>query len=104
MFLLAGLIASASCSKAPPPPPVQQGVTLDLPKLKEAFADASPELQAQVTQVINGVRYEQFASAMKALDKLAATASLTEAQKKIVAQVTEQVKQVATKAGAAPPR
>ena len=104
MFLLAGLLALASCNKPTPPPPTQQGIALDLPKLKEAFASSGPEIQTQVATVLNGVRYEEFATALATLDKLAQTPGLTEPQKKIVTQVTEQVKQVASKAAAPRPR
>jgi hypothetical protein len=103
MFLLAGLFALASCGKPAPPPPVQKGVTIDMPKLQEAFANASAECQACIAETVNGVRYGELASALVALEKLANTPGLTEPQKKIVAQVTDQVKQVANKTPA-PPR
>ena len=102
--LLAGVLALAGCGKPPPPPPVQQGVTIDLPKLKEAFAKASPELQSAAAEVARGVRYGEFPAAMAALEKIANAPGLTEPQKKIVSEVTEQVKQVASKAAAAPAR
>jgi hypothetical protein len=101
--LLASVLALAGCGKpTPPPPPAQQGVTVDLPKLKEAFANASPDLQATVDQVIRGVadrgaRYGQHREALAALDKLANTPGLTEPQKKIVSEVTEQIKQLPAK-------
>jgi len=104
MSLLAGALALAGCGKAKTEAPVQQGVAIDLPKLNEAFANATPELQNSVMAVASGVRYGEHAAALAALDKLAKAPGLTDAQKKIVSEVTEQVKAVASKAPAAPPR
>ena len=104
MSLLAGTLALIGCGKSETQTPVQQGVAIDLPKLSEAFASATPELQNTVMAVASGVRYGEHASALAALDKLAQAPGLTDAQKKIVSEVTEQVKQVASKAPAPPPR
>jgi hypothetical protein len=108
IWLLVGLFACTlscvGCGKKEPPPPQQQGVTLDLPKLTDAFANATPELQALVGQVTQGVRYGEYASALAALAKLENAPGLTEAQKKIVTEVTAQVKEVASKAPNAPSR
>ena len=104
MSLLAGALALVGCGKEKTQPPVQQGVAIDLPKLQEAFASAGPELQNSVMAVASGVRYGEHASALAALDKLAKAPGLTDEQKKIVGEVTEQVKQVASKAPTAPPR
>ena len=104
MSLLAGALALVGCGQSEPQAPVQQGVAIDLPKLREAFANVIPETQSLVSAVASGVRYGEHASALAALDKLAKTPSLTEAQKKIVSEVTEQVKRVASKAPAPPPR
>ena len=104
MSLAAGALALGGCGKEPPGPPVQQGVAIDLPKLSEAFATAPAELQSSVSAVASGVRYGEHAAALAALDKLAKAPNLTEAQKKIVTEVTAQVKEVASKSPAAPPR
>jgi hypothetical protein len=101
---LAGVLAVAGCGKKQTAPPEQQGTKLDLPKLQEAFSKATPEAQTLVTQVLGGVRYGQHAQALAALDKLANTPGITDAQKAIVTQVTEQVKQVMSKAAGAPPQ
>jgi hypothetical protein len=103
-LLLATIIALAGCGKEKPPAPVQEGVTLDLPKLREAFATASPDLQNLVSEVVMRLRYGEHSSALAALTKLASVSSLTEPQKKIVSQVTEQVKQVASKTPSPPAR
>ena len=104
MCLLAGALALVGCGKSEPPAPVQQGVAIDLPKLSDAFANATPETQSLLSAVASGVRYGEYASALAALDKLAKIPNLNEAQKKIVTEVIEQVKQVASKAPTAPPR
>jgi hypothetical protein len=104
MFLLAGALALVGCGKPKTEAPVQQGVTIDLPKLNEAFASATPELQSSVAEVARGVRYGEHVAALMALDKLSKAPGLTEPQKKIVSEVIEQVKQLASKAPTAPPR
>lgn len=105
LFLLAGGLALAGCDKPKPPATVQQGVTIDLPKLKEAFATASsPELQTAVADVARGCRYGEYSTSLAALAKLASDPGLTEPQKKIVSEVTEQIKQLAAKAPAPPAR
>ncbi len=104
MFLLAGVLALVGCGKPKaPPPPTVEGVALDIPKLREAFASATPELQGGAMDVASSVRYGEYDRALAALAKLANAPGLTEAQKTIVSQVTEQVKQVAAKKAAAPP-
>jgi hypothetical protein len=104
MFLLAGVLALAGCGKAKPAAPVMAGVTVDVPKLKEAFATASPELQTSVSEVAMGLRYGDYPRAFAALAKLDSAPGLTEPQKKIVGEVAEQVKQLAGKAAAPPAR
>lgn len=97
MFLLAAVVAVAGCGKKEVPPPAPQGVTVDVPKLREAFANASPECQTAVSEVAMGVRYNDCPSAFKALAKLDSAPGVTEAQKKVITTVTEQVKQLASK-------
>jgi len=78
--------------------PQVNGVTVDVPKLNEAFANASPELKGTVTQVGFSVRYGKYEEALMNLDKLANDPSLTEPQKKVVNEVLEQAKKLATTA------
>ena len=91
------------CKKqAPPSPPgtIQlYGVTVDLPKLDTEFQNASPEVQAAVTQVKNTYRYGQLSRMVEELDKLENNASLSEPQKKLVSGLIEQMKQVIAKSG-----
>src|SRR5664279_2416465 len=94
MFLLAGGlvggVALTGCSKQAPPTPAPMGVTIDIPRLQQAFATAGPDLQAALSEVTMGMRYSDFPRAFTALDKLTNTPGITDAQKKIVGEVTEQ--------------
>lgn len=106
MVLVAGVLAVAGCGKEKPKaqPITAEGVTVDLPKLQMAFATAAPDLQTSVSEVRMGLRYGDYPRALAGLDKLANAPSLTADQKKIVADVTEQIKQAASKATAPAPR
>ena len=87
--------AISGCKKSETiPSPQVNGVTVDMPKLQDAFKGASPDVLGQVTQVSYGIRYGDYMKAMEALDKLSNDPNTTEAQKKVVNEVIEQVKQV----------
>ncbi len=102
VMLCAGVLALAGCSKKEPAKPTVGGV--DVAKLQEAFATASPELQQAASEVRMGIRYGDYSRAFTALTKLGSAPGLTDDQKKIVGEVTEQVKQMASKAPGAPPQ
>jgi hypothetical protein len=102
MSLLAGVLALAGCAKEKAAVPVMDGVTVDLPKLKDAFATVSPEIRVSVSEVAIGVKESNYPRAFAALAKLDSAPGLTEPQKKIVATVTDEVKQLASKAAAPP--
>ncbi len=97
---VAGVLALSGCSKAEKAPPATQiaGVTVDMPKLQQALATASPDVQAQLGQVVFGLRYGMYTNVLVALDKIARNPSLTEPQKKTVSDVIEQVKELIAKA------
>lgn len=103
-LLFVGLLALAGCGKEQSKVPVVAGVAVDLPKLESAFATASAEIQNIVPEVAMGVRYNDYPRAYAALAKLDSAPGLTEAQKKAVAEVTEQIKQLASKPAAKPAR
>jgi len=90
------VIAVAGCKKAPKLPDSQEvnGVSVDLPKLQQAFVGAPPDVLNDVTQVAFGIRYGDYMKSLAALDKLSNNTSITEAQKKVVSDVIEQVKKV----------
>jgi hypothetical protein len=96
VLLAAGFMVCSGCHKdqAPPPPQIY-GVTVDIPKLTQAFDNASAETKATVTQVGFNIRYTKYEDALKGLDKLLNDPSTTEEQKKVVNAVIEQVKKLA---------
>ncbi len=96
-ILAACVLALAGCSKKEAPLPQEQ---MDLQKFMQAFQNATPEQQANVTKVSFGLRYGQPATSLAALDALSNDASLTDQQKKTVAAMIEHVKQQATNAPA----
>jgi hypothetical protein len=107
-IMMAGMLASVGCSKTQqqqegPPALVMGGVKLDLPKLQQSLAADKPQLQATVGKVMTHLRYGQYPDALAELDKLSA-AGLTDAQKKLVADVIEQVKQLMAKSSPKPAR
>ncbi len=108
IHLLVGLAAAtglltAGCSKSEktPPAPQIQGVTVDIPKLTETFANSSPEIKSTATQVGFNIRYGKYEDALMALDKLVNDPNVTEDQKKVVNQLIDETKKLAG-AGAAP--
>jgi hypothetical protein len=60
--------------------------------------------QTAVSEVGMGVRYADYARALASLEKLVNTPGLTDPQKKIANEVTEQVKAMASQAPAPSPR
>ena len=101
-----GILAVCSvvgCKKSDdaPKPSEINGVVVDIPKLNNAFADAKPELKATVTEVSLNLRYQKYEDALMALDKLANDPNVIEAQKKVVNELIDQVKKLATAAPAA---
>ncbi len=110
--LVVGMIAACllghGCKKAPPPSPpgtIQlYGVTVSLPRLDTEFKTASPEAQAAVFRVKTAYRFGQLSRMMEELDKLANEPSLSDPQKKLVSELTEQMKQVIAKTDLPPGR
>jgi hypothetical protein len=102
MFMLAsglvGVLAFSGCGKQNSAAPTPGSVMVDLPKLQQAFATTTPDLQTALSEVAMGVRYGDFPRAFAALDKLANAPGITDAQKKIVGEVIEQVKAKASQA------
>jgi len=102
-LIAAALLLAGGCGKSSAPmAPQVNGVTVDLPKLTEAFANSSQELKSTQTQVGFNIRYGKYEEALMALDKLASDPAVTEDQKKVVNIVIEQVKKLAGATPAAP--
>src|ERR1035437_6529209 len=95
---LAGGLALTGCGKKETPAPAPMGVTVDIPKLQQAFANTTPDLQAALSEVTMGMRYGDYPRAFAALEKLANAPGIPDAQKKIVGKVTEQIKALASTA------
>jgi hypothetical protein len=90
------------CGKKEPPAPQSydiSGVKVDMPKLQTTFQNAPPELLNPVNTASSMVRYGQYERAMQALDGLLSNPALNDAQKKVVTDVLEELKQVIQKAG-----
>jgi hypothetical protein len=100
-FVAVLVLVSAGCGKSnnTPAAPQMNGVTVDIPKLTEAFANASPELKSTVTQAGSNIRYGKYEDALMALDKLVNDPNVTEDQKKAVNLLIDETKKLA---GAAP--
>jgi len=100
--LVAGLLAFTGCGKKEPQIPVAyeiKGVKVDMPKLEQAFAGAGNDLKIDVVQTASNIRYGQYVEALVSLDKLLNKPNLSDAQKKVVNEVIEEMKQVINKAG-----
>jgi len=106
-FSFIAVLGLAACGPSKPagPKPMMIGqVSVDIPKLQQAFSPATPEAQISLGKIIMGVRYGQYPSALEELGKMANLPGITEPQKKVVNDVIEQLKQVIAKAPAAPGR
>ncbi len=101
--LLAVALAPVGCSKKDSGTTNQPpAVSVDVPKLRDAFTSASPDLQKMVGLAIRAIASHREAQALPILDQLANAPGLTDAQKQVVTEVTAQVKQMASRAAAAP--
>ena len=91
-ILLAGILFLGGCKKseepvAGTPPPL----TLNATTFRPAFESAAPELKAVVDQVMMNIQGSMYPQALKDLAKLGANPALTEAQKKAVSDLTDQL-------------
>jgi len=93
------LLSLPACKKEPVPGPPQEyyGVKVDWLKLDSVFTNASAEVQNSVALVKRHYRYGLFPQALAELGRLAKFPNLTEEQKKLVSDLTEQTKQVIAK-------
>ena len=67
---------------------------VDVAKFQQTFTGVSQDLQDSALKVSVSIRYGQHAEAVAELDKLAENPGLTEQQKKVAAEVREQLRQV----------
>ena len=105
VLLAVGVGAFAGCKKSRtvaeiPPPIVVEGINVDFPRLMElVVVSGDAKAQAAVREVVGFFRYGQYEKAMTSLDKIAKGSSLNEEQKKLAAEVVEELRQVIVKAG-----
>ena len=97
LFVLLGACSKSSESDSLPPMEIQ-GVKVDTPRLMAEFVNASPQLQKPVNDAVLKVRYQQYLQAMMELDAVLKSPDLNDKQKKLIAQVLEQLKAVVAKA------
>jgi hypothetical protein len=91
---MAALLSLAACSKSKPPESIPVGgVKLDLPKFQQVFA-INADLQTSVSKVAMCIRYQQYAECLKELETMASYPNVTAEQKQVLAEFTEQVKQL----------
>lgn len=104
VMLVAGVLTLAGCSK---PPKVADevevnGVKVAMPALQKSLSPSTDkDVQNSLGKVGVAFRYRDYGIVQAGLTQLAANPALTAEQKKLVAQVDEQVKQVVAK-GTAP--
>jgi hypothetical protein len=99
--LAVGLMAFTACKKSnqPAAPSTEYyGVKVDWTKLDTEFANSDQDVQAGASLAKRYIRYSQFPQALAELEILSANPKLSEAQKKAVADLLEQTKQVSAKA------
>jgi hypothetical protein len=103
--LVFGLLAGTGCKQAedaPGPTPVYYGVRVDLPKLDTVFTSAGADVQSSAALTKQYIRYAELPKALAELGALAANPTLTENQKRVVNDLTAQIKQAI--ANSSPPR
>lgn len=103
-LVLAGMLLLGGCKKSAEPvvatPSVQ---SINATTFRPAFESASPEIKAVVDQVMMGIQSSVYSQSLDGLANLAANPALTEAQKKAVSDLTDQLnKKIA--AMSAPPK
>ena len=92
-LLMAGTLAFAGCGKSEKPVITDGTVqAIDATKFRPAFSSASPQIKAIVDNVMMSIQASAYRETLVGLDKLAGLPDLNEAQKKVVADLTEQVK------------
>jgi hypothetical protein len=102
VLFLAGVFAFVGCGKSAKSTAPTDAARMNVVAFKQAFPSPTPEQQSTVFKVTNGVRYRIYPDALEALEKLASDPTLTEPQKKAVADMTQAVKQAMANAPTEP--
>ncbi len=98
-MVLGGALLCSGCGKSKPAAQAQDynGVEVDLPKLKQAFASAGPDLVRLADEVGFGLRYGDYAKSLQALDQITNNPSCTEDQKRLAVVTMGQIGKLAEK-------
>ena len=91
-------LAGAGCKKQAPAQGqmvTYGGVPVAINKLRLSLATASPEAQRLLGEVTFNLRYRRYDPVLAALDKLKQMPGLSDAQKQVIDEVTQQVRQAA---------
>jgi hypothetical protein len=102
-LLAAAVFALAGCKKAQKEATSEQinGLSVDMPKLQQVFSDTTnAQARRLLADASMGLRYKDYAKSMMALEQLSNLPDTTDAQKKVVADVMEQEKKLASSAPA----
>ena len=88
------LLTASGCKKRPEATDsIVANQRLDKAKIDQTFQGASPEVLQSVETIEMQSRYRHYDTVLAELDKLANNSSLTDAQKKMVGQLTDSAKQ-----------
>jgi hypothetical protein len=94
VILMAGVLALAGCGKSGKPATlVRTPGVVDLSDLQKAFPAPTPEISSSLDKLRFALRYRQYDVSLVELEKLTRIPNPTDAQKKAVDDVIEQVKQ-----------
>jgi hypothetical protein len=92
-LLLTGVLVFSGCGKSEEPAPAGVSIqSIDATKLRPAFDSASPQAKAFVDDAMMSIRDSNYRRVLADLDKLAGLPDVTEAQKKVVGDLSDQVK------------
>ncbi len=100
--VLGGCGKSALTDPDQQPPMEVEGVKVDLPALQAAFLQAPQQVQQPVSEATSKVRYKHYGEALMELDDARKQPGLNDKQKKLLARVVEQLKEVVQKSGEQP--
>ena len=95
--LTAALVISG-CSKSDQPAAGTGPVTvttINATQLRPAFGSPTPEVSTLLDNVMMAIRSSKYDEALTGLDALGKTAGVTDAQKKVLADLTDQIKKKA---------
>lgn len=92
-LLMISALAFAGCGKSDAPAPtVSTAHEIDASNFRPAFSSAKPEIKAIVDNVMMSLQGSSDKDALAGLNKLASLPDLSEAQKKVVADLSDQIK------------